>query len=97
MAQPVLDIMACDVWGRTWLGLKNKKSPAEEATTFQVNVRIPAVCRNTIHHLSGRDGLYVEPRGEDGQTADEQYAVIWLQDKTRSEVVHLLKTTENLF
>lgn len=89
-----LEAVICDAWARAWLGPKNKQVDPIDALVFQVNLRVPEVCRNSLHLLSGRDGLYLEPRGEDGRSTDEKFAVIWLPGKSKTDVVHLLKTTE---
>lgn len=61
---------------------------------FQVCVRVPTICLKGLHALSGNDGLYVEPRGDDGRSSDSTFAVIWITDHPKGEVLHLLKTTE---
>eukprot|EP00435_Cladocopium_sp_Y103_P075852 s140_g67.t1 len=89
-----IDAVVTDVWSRLWLTHRGKKVGAEDSDLFQVMFRIPHECLKTLHWLSGVDGVYVEPRSEDGRSADPNMQVLWFPELSLKEVLHKQRTTE---
>ena len=89
-----LDSVLSDVWSRMWISIRGKKVAPDQADAYQVMIRVPEMCMKNVHWLSGVDGLYVEPRAQDGRSPDDSYAVVWMEDSTFQEVCHKQKTTD---
>ena len=88
------DSVIADVWNRSWMSFRGKRMTPKEADLFQVSFRVPDICANGIHWLSGAHGLYVEPRSEDGKTSDSNMVVVWLEGADLNEALHRQRTTD---
>ena len=62
----------------------------ESASSFQYHVHIKASCLDAILKRSGFDGIYVTPKSETLNRADEVYAVVW-QPHTLQQVSDFAK------
>jgi len=89
-----IDTVLLDVWARSWMSLKGRKTSQEQSELFQVFVRVPSICSMVLQQLSSNDGVYVEPRLSDGKGADTETTVIWLQHHTLKEATHKARITE---
>ena len=89
-----LDQVVVDLWGRGWYSSKGKRVSPQEADQFQVLMRIPLICADGLQQRSGQDGVYVEPRREDGKSAADEYTVIWLHHQDKNEASHRLKVCD---
>ena len=89
-----LDQVVVDLWGRGWYSCKGKRVTPQEADQFQVLMRIPLICADGLQQRSGQDGVYVEPRREDGKSAADEYMVIWLNNQDKNEASHRLKVCD---
>ena len=87
-----LDNVVTDLWGRTWQSYKGNRVPPGEATLFQVLMRVPEFVFKTLQSLSGRGGLYVEPRQEDGRGPSPSTVVLWLPSGTLADAQHKCRT-----
>ena len=89
-----LDQVVVDLWNRGWYGSKGKRTSPEEAEQFQVHMRIPNICAEGLQNRSGQDGIYLEPRKEDGKGPAEDFTVIWLPGVEMPEAMHRLKVSD---
>ena len=86
--------MVVDLWNRGWYGSKGKRTPPEDAEQFQVHMRIPCICTDGLQNRSGQDGIYLEPRKDDGKGPAEDFSVIWLPGVEKPEAMHRLKVSD---
>ena len=86
-----VDNVIVDLWGRAFLTMRGKKVEASEADLYQFLVRIPKVCCEGLQQKSGFEGIYLEPRQQDGKAPCEDMAVVWLSGQSKTEVTHLMK------
>eukprot|EP00435_Cladocopium_sp_Y103_P029701 s203_g7.t1 len=89
-----LDQVVVDLWGRSWLNARGKRVNPAEAEQFNVLMRIPKVCADGLQQRSGTEGIYIEPRKEDGRSPSEDFTVVWLQGLSKSEATHKLKVAD---
>lgn len=92
-----MDSVITDVWSRTWQTARGGKTTPSEAVLFQVLMRTPQVCFKNLQALSGEDGVYVEPRKEDGRGPDPRYAVVWLEKGSLPEAQHRQRTIDKIY
>eukprot|EP00435_Cladocopium_sp_Y103_P032649 s829_g8.t1 len=92
-----LDSVILDVWGRSWLTLRGKRAPGEDADVFHVLIRVPNTLIVPLQKLSGTMGLYVEPRQSEGRGSDVNSTVVWLQNGSLAEAIHKLKMSESAY
>ena len=73
-------------WGRSW---RNDSTPTEpdHAQSFQVHVRVYTSITSAILAQSGAKGIFVNPKTADGNTIDPSFAIVWLRDKNRTQVL----------
>ena len=89
-----VDSVMVDVWSRGFFSQKGKRMAPNEADAFQVMVRIPEVCCEGLQQRSGNDGVYFEPRSEDGKSPLAAMAVVWMNGVSKEEVSHKMKITD---
>ena len=89
-----IDQVVVDLWNRGWYGNKGKRTAPEEAENFQVHMRIPCICTDGLQQKSGQDGIYLEPRREDGKSPAEEFSIIWLPGSDKQEAIHKLKVSD---
>ena len=90
-----LDQVVVDLWGRGWFSARGKRVPPMEADQFQVLMRIPLLCTEGLQQKGGQDGIYVEPRREDGKGPADEYTVVWLPAGDKNEASHKLKVSDS--
>ena len=73
--EPVLD-----VWRRQWLSLGFKGVAAEDASVFVVNIRYVKTLQEKLLAVSGRMGIFVEPRSLDARSPLLDYQVLWMKE-----------------
>ena len=76
-----------DVWDRQFLDQHFKKTSGTQAFLFAVNVRLPHEKALQLLDRSATEGLYIEPRSDNGRYPCEKYSIVWLPKKSLSEVV----------
>ena len=89
-----VDNVIVDVWGRGFFTSRGKRVNATEADQFQVLLRIPVVCADGIQQRSGHDGIYFEPRQNDGKASCAGMEVIWLPGVSKPDASHKVKITD---
>ena len=81
------DTPILDVWQRDFLSSHFQKTKASEAQLYAVAMRVPESVFHALYKRSGQDGIYFEPRTEDGKGQDPAFHTIWIPRKPFSEVV----------
>lgn len=82
-----------DIWDRQYLDKSFKKTPAKDAYLFAATLRLKTGAAQELLALSGKDGLYSEPRTDNGRAPDSAFRVIWLPRKTFAEATLINQTT----
>ena len=72
-------------WGRTFRN-ENKTCEPEEAQSFQFHCRIKSSALELLMKHSGQEGVYLTPKSETLNRADEKYSVIWQPESTFEQV-----------
>ena len=82
--------MILDCWDRQFLGMKLTRTKPSDAAIYTVSFRITGTQEATILALSGKLGVYFEPRSEDGRAHSGAYRVIWLNkiERAQAQVAH---------
>eukprot|EP00435_Cladocopium_sp_Y103_P021712 s1192_g5.t1 len=78
--QPVLD-----VWQRDFVSLHFQKSRPADAAMFVVHMRLAKEAFLHCYRQSGSNGIFLEPRSQDGRSQDDQFQTVWLQKQNLSE------------
>ena len=89
-----LDQLIMDVWSRSFHHLDTKFAKPRDSALWTALVRVPQSANLTLQALSGKLGLYVEPRSESGKEADPDYGVIWLGNISLQDAHHRQQTTD---
>ena len=82
-----------DVWRRQWVSLNFQACSAERAEVFLVNVRCLETQLEASLGLSGRNGLFLEPRSLDARDSHMEYQVLWLPKVDIAELTRLQQCT----
>ena len=82
-----------DVWRRQWVSLTYQACSAERAEIFLVNVRCLETQLESTLGLSGRHGLFLEPRSLDARDSHMEYQVLWLPKVDIAELTRLQQCT----
>ena len=83
------DTPILDLWQRDYLTVHFQKSKPAESQLFAVAMRVPVQVFQALFRRSGQDGIYTEPRTEDGRGQDPAFHTIWIPRKPFSEVAAL--------
>ena len=89
-----IDQVVVDLWSRGWHSNRGKRTPPEDSDQFSVLMRIPAICAEGLQYRSGQDGIYYEPRQDDGKSPAPDFTVIWCHGSDKGEALHRLKVTD---
>ena len=81
-------------WGRVFRDEGTVCEP-DSASSFQYHVRIKTTGLNAILKRSGFDGIYVTPKSETLNRADEVYAVVWQPQSTFQQVSEFAKSLDH--
>ena len=81
-----------DVWDRQHLDLKMSKTKPALSELFVVSVRIQGES-NELINKSGSNGIYVEPRSQDGRSPHDAFRVIWLSRVNKAEAITAMQST----
>lgn len=82
-----------DVWRRQWLSLSFQPCAAERAEVFLVNLRCLESQFEAALGLSGRHGVFLEPRSLDARESHLDFQVLWLPKVDLSELTRLHQCT----
>ena len=77
-------------WGRNWRASGQPVDP-DKADSFQVHVRVYASIVSTVLAQSGSQGIFVNPKTNEGTVIDPAYAIVWLRDKDRCQAMEAAK------
>ena len=77
-------------WGRAFRGPHGVSEPGE-AISFQFHVRVTAAGVEPILRRSGFEGIYIVPKSETLNRADERFAIVWMPESTFDQVVAFTK------
>lgn len=78
-----------DVWRRQWVTSAFRPSSPGQADIFLVNFRIIESLLHKVLGLSGRGGLYLEPRSLDGKNPLLDFQILWLARTPHEELLRL--------
>ena len=81
-----------DLWQRDFLTIHFQKTKAGDAALFTCLMRIAKSCFAQLSASSGLNGIYVEPRQQDGKKMDDGFHTIWL-NKHSYETAQAVKAT----
>ena len=81
-----------DVWDRQYLDDSFRKVSSQQATLFAFNIRLPSAVADELHSASAQDGLYFEPRSENGRAPCSDFAMVWLPQKGLKEAILAAQT-----
>ena len=90
------DTPILDVFQRDFLTIHFQKIRSQDAQIYSVAMRVTAVVFQQLFALSGTDGIFFEPRTEDGRSQDPGYHTVWVPRQSLSEVKALqsMQTTQ---
>ena len=77
-------------WGRSWRADGHQVDP-DHAESFQVHVRVYTSVVAAILAQSGSQGVFVNPKTNDGTIIDPSYAIVWLRDQDRGQALEAAK------
>ena len=88
------DTVIHEVWARKFQHDNGTKAPQQQATSFQVFLRVPATAVDALQQTSAQ-GVYIEPR-ESGQSTgpSKEYSVIWLPGLDHQAALHCKRKTD---
>ena len=81
-----------DVWRRQFMKAGYRPESAQSAVMFGVFVRTPKCLTVPLLKMSGKAGIYAEPRSQDGRTIDDSYAIVWMSKMGREALNHVCQT-----
>ena len=81
-----------DVWSFRWATLAGAKVTPDKADVLSIFVRTPESTFQSLHVMSGTDGIFFEPRQADAPGSDPTYSVIWVNQMTLGDALHRVKT-----
>lgn len=64
-------------WGKQWLTEAFAFTNPMQASLFTIQLRLPLCLQQQLQMYSGNDGLYLEPRSEDGRSPSEAFQIVW--------------------
>ena len=76
--------------GRNWRADGRSVDP-DKADSFQVHVRVYTSIVSTVLAQSGSQGIFVNPKTNEGSTIDPSYAIVWLRDKDKQQALEAAK------
>ena len=98
MEQPAFQMLpknaVIDVWDRQFVSKSFKKSRAPEAEIFIVTIRVEQQFAPELLEISGKDGIYTEPRDDAGRNPHPSYKVVWIPKASFGDLVVAKQKTE---
>eukprot|EP00435_Cladocopium_sp_Y103_P048236 s1099_g14.t1 len=85
----VIEDPVLDIWRRQWVNLSFKTTSPEHAEIFLVNIRFAGSQLPLLLGLSGKFGIFLEPRSLDARDPLMDYQVLWLAKTPIEELVRL--------
>ena len=84
-----------DIWSFRWHAHDGTKSPPKQAEALSVYIRIPESSFDSVHRLSGSQGCFFEPRGDEVPGPDDAFAVVWVPQFSLSDAIHRVRTVDH--
>ena len=82
-----------DVWRRQWLSMSFQPCAADRSEVFVVNLRCLESQFEAVLAMSGRNGIFSEPRSLDARDSHLEYQVLWLPKVDLAELNRLHQCT----
>eukprot|EP00435_Cladocopium_sp_Y103_P021646 s885_g5.t1 len=82
-----------DLWDRQFVTHRLERSPPALAHTFIVTMRVACTDLKPMMSRSGQQGVYIEPRSEDGRSPSADFRVVWLQQQGRGSLQAIVQTS----
>eukprot|EP00438_Fugacium_kawagutii_P022769 Skav229086 [mRNA] locus=scaffold2711:98137:102653:+ [translate_table: standard] len=79
-SEPILDL-----WGRDYLSNALRRVKPNEADVYVCSIRLRGDLLMKVLQASGQQGVYFEPRSDDGRNPSQEYVTVWLQKLDFSE------------
>lgn len=76
-----------DVWNRDFLTVGFKKAKPSESELFACAIRVREEVFEDIMQQSGKAGIYIEPRSDDGKSHGDKFHTVWLSKMTYNEAI----------
>lgn len=83
-----IDQVVVDLWANV---ARQKKLISSRSLVL---LRIPTLCAEGLQQRSGQDGVYYEPRLDDGKGPATDFTVIRINGNDKSEALHRLRVTD---
>lgn len=83
-----------DLWQRDFVSLHFQKTKPDQAAIFTCFMRVAKDKMPILLSQSGQEGIYIEPRQQDGRKMDDSYHTVWLNKQTFAEARALQATTK---
>ena len=80
-----------DVFRRQFFGDNGRPTKWDKASYFAVLIRYVKSLETTVLSLSGRNGVFIEPKTEDAMQPHNDFQVIWLPNLDFAAVAHKAK------
>ena len=91
------DSLITDLWDRRWSKSDGGgRVQPDKAACFSILIRVLQPADDWIQQISGKIGIYVEPRQTDGKGPRTDFGVIWLPQATLQDAEHRQKTVEGV-
>ena len=84
-----------DVWDRQTLNKQFQKVKHDEADMFSVVLRIQATCLPQLMESNGKDGVFLEPRTQNGRGPSQQHRVVWLPKQSFHDALFAKQATQH--
>lgn len=88
-AEPIIDL-----WQRDFVSLHFQKTKPDQAAIFTCFMRIAKSKLPIVISQSGQEGIYIEPRQQNGKKLDDSYHTVWLNKQTVDEARALQATAK---
>ncbi len=75
-----------DVWDRQFLSRSYQKANAADAEMFLFTMRLTQKGANMITTANSSNGMYIEPRSDNGRDPKDCFRVVWLPKRNLGEV-----------
>ena len=82
-----------DVWDRQFLTPKLERQQPKQSEVFMVCIRFADTDVASLMSKSGTQGVYIEPRSQDGRSPSADFRVVWMTKMDRATVVTAQQTT----
>ena len=84
-----------DLWQRDFVSVHFQKTKPDQAAIFTCFMRIAKTSLPVVISQSGQDGIYIEPRQQDGRKIDDSYHTVWLNKQSYDEA-RAMQTTATM-